>query len=405
MQKKSSLRKVLFYVTAVLFNLAASFAHPVTPTIFTNLHLGSYMFGVALGSMMIVNFMFSPFWGKIITYISSRKCLLLNCAGYALGQVFFGLARTESGFIAARMFTGLFVSGSFVGLLTYVVNTAKDERQRGRDLTVIATIQSVGGAFGYMIGGLLGEISTYYAIWAQAALLFSCGIFFYLVCEDDTQVSFRSLKLSKLVKEVNPFSAFLASRQFMTLTFALLFGICALQNLGGTAFDQSFNYYIKDQFQFTSGYNGVLKGIMGLITLIANATIGLWMINRTDVRRSIIGVLAVCTVTMLGIVLTGSVLPFILINIVFYACSAVSIPVLQSMVAKKAHGGESNLIMGFYNSMKSLGGIIGAFASGALYTFAPKAPFVLCLAVFALAAVCAVIYQRRSQKEEETTAA
>lgn len=405
MEKNSSLRKILFYVTAILFNLAASFAHPVTPTIFTNLHLGSYMFGVALGSMMIVNFMFSPFWGKIITYISSRKCLLINCAGYALGQVFFGLARTEAGFIAARMFTGLFVSGSFVGLLTYVVNTAKDERQRGRDLTVIATIQSVGGAFGYMVGGLLGEISTYYAIWAQAAVLFTCGILFYFICEDDTQVAFRSLKLSKLARDVNPFSAFFSSRQFMTITFAVLFAICALQNLGNTAFDQSFNYYIKDQFQFTSGYNGVLKGIMGLITLAANATIGIWMINRTDMRRSIIGVLAICSVTMLGIVLTGSVLPFIVLNVLFYACSAVSIPVLQSMVAKKAHGGESNLIMGFYNSMKSLGAIIGAFASGALYTFAPKLPFVMCMLAFGLATVCAVIYQRRGKKEDESSAA
>ncbi|HZW48749.1 MAG TPA: MFS transporter, partial [Bacillota bacterium] len=142
-----------------------------------------------------------------------------------------------------------------------------------------------------------------------------------------------------------------------------------------------------------------------LITLAANATIGIWMINRTDIRRSIIGVLAICSVTMLGIVLTGSVLPFIVINVLFYAFNAVTIPALQSMVAKKAHGVESNLIMGFYNSMKSLGAIIGAFASGALYTVAPKSPFVMTLAAFSLAAVLALIYYRRSKKEDEGSVA
>ena len=51
------------------------------------------------------------------------------------------------------------------------------------------------------------------------------------------------------------------------------------QSLGFTAFDQSFNYYIKDVFGFSSGYNGLLKGAMGIITLIANTTIALWLIN------------------------------------------------------------------------------------------------------------------------------
>lgn len=32
----------------VVFNLAANFAHPVTPTVIQELHLHDYMFGVAL---------------------------------------------------------------------------------------------------------------------------------------------------------------------------------------------------------------------------------------------------------------------------------------------------------------------------------------------------------------------
>jgi len=392
MERKGSPR-IFFFATVVLLNMAASFAHPVTPTIFKNLNLGNYMFGVALGSMMIVNFLLSPFWGKINTYISSRRGLLIGCLGYALGQAFFGLARTELQFILARAFTGAFTGATFVSVLTYVVNTAKDERERGRDLTILATIQSVGGAFGFLTGGLLGEIHTYLAIVAQVCFLALSGIIFHFICEDDTKIPLSSLNFKQLAVQANPFQAFLDSRKFLTWILASLFGMVMLHSLGFTAFDHSFNYYIKDVFGFSSGYNGLLKGAMGLITLVANTTIAMWIINKTDIRKSIIGVLAICALTMAGIVVVDAVIPFILINIAFFAFNAVSMPIVQALVSQKAHGKESNLVMGFYNAMKSLGAIFGSFASGALYTLNPKFPFTLTLIALAIATVFAIIYE------------
>jgi DHA1 family multidrug resistance protein-like MFS transporter len=398
MERKGSPR-IFFFATVVLLNMSASFAHPVTPTIFKNLNLGNYMFGVALGSMMIVNFLLSPFWGKINTYISSRRGLLIGCLGYALGQAFFGLARTELQFILARAFTGAFTGATFVSVLTYVVNTAKDERERGRDLTILATIQSVGGAFGFLTGGLLGEIHTYLAIVAQVILLALSGIIFHFICEDDTKIPLSSLNMKQLAVQANPFQAFLDSRKFLTWILASLFGMVMLHSLGFTAFDHSFNYYIKDVFGFSSGYNGLLKGAMGLITLAANTTIAMWIINKNDIRKSIIGVLAICALTMAGIVVVDAVIPFILINIAFFAFNAVSMPIVQALVSQKAHGKESNLVMGFYNAMKSLGAIFGSFASGALYTLNPKFPFTLTLIALAVATLFAIIYERAGRND------
>ncbi|NLN83910.1 MAG: MFS transporter [Firmicutes bacterium] len=394
MEKKKHSR-LLFIITVILLNMAASFAHPVTPTIFKNLNLGDYMFGVALGSMTIVNFLLSPFWGKINTYISSKKSLFIGCLGYALGQAFFGLAKTETQFIIARSFTGAFTGAVFVSLLTYVVNTAPDERQRGRDLTLVATIQSVGSAFGFLTGGLLGEIHTYLAIVVQVICLVICGISFFLICEDDASIPLSSLKFSELAKQANPFQAFVDSRKFLNVVLAFLFGVVMTQSLGFTAFDQSFNYYIKDVFGFSSGYNGLLKGAMGIITLIANTTIALWLINKTDLRKSIVWILAICVITVTGVVLVDAVIPFIIINVLFFAFNAVTIPMIQALVSQSAKEKDSNLVMGFYNAMKSLGSIIGAFASGALYTMNPKFPFVLTLVAFFFGTIFAFTYQKR----------
>lgn len=45
---KYKMRFFAFFAAMVVFNLAANFAHPVTPTVIQELRLHDYMFGVAL---------------------------------------------------------------------------------------------------------------------------------------------------------------------------------------------------------------------------------------------------------------------------------------------------------------------------------------------------------------------
>ncbi len=139
---KYKLRFAAFFTAMIVFNLAANFAHPVTPTVIQELQLHDYMFGVALAVMLITNFLLSPFWGKINNYISSRLSLLICCLGYGVAQVWFAYATTELMIILARMFAGLFTGGIFVSFLTYIVNKSDPEDQ-GKYLTYSATIKSV----------------------------------------------------------------------------------------------------------------------------------------------------------------------------------------------------------------------------------------------------------------------
>ena len=276
--------------------------------------------------------------------------------------------------------------------MTYIVNTESDPVARGQQLTATATIQMVFSAFGYLIGGLLGEIFTYLAIIVQVGLLILAGLIFYFGCKDDATLPFSDLKKPGGRSGFNPFSAFVAAKSFLTPLFAVLFVMCLLQNLGYTAFDQTFNYYIRDQFNFSSGYNGLLKGLMGLITLVANSTVCIWLIRRTDTHKSVIAVLGTCSVTMLAGVMFEQIVPFVIVNVLFFAFNSISLPVLQSMVANDVKTAQSNLVMGFYNAMKSLGSVIGALAAGLLYTATPKAPFIFGFASFVLATVLAVVY-------------
>ena len=238
---KYKTRFLLFFVAMALFHLASNFAHPVTPTIIQELGLPDYMFGLMLAVMMIANVALSPSWGNINRFISSRQSLLICCVGYALAQLGFAYSTTQAGILFVRLLAGVFIGGVFVSMLTYVVNVARPE-DMAKYLTYSATLHSVFGAFGYLIGGVVGEFSIRATFLLQAATLFVCGIMFRLCCVPDAERT-EKVSIKELAAKSNPFDSFRDGKYFMNTAFVLLFLVNILINLGNTCFDQVFNYF------------------------------------------------------------------------------------------------------------------------------------------------------------------
>ena len=384
------LRFSLFFTAMILFNLAANFAHPVTPTIIQDLQLPDYMFGLMLAAMQISNFLFSPFWGKINVSLSSRRTLLICCLGYGAAQLLFACAQTQAAILAVRVLAGIFVGGIFVSFLTYVINAAKPEDQ-AKYLTYSATIQAVFGAFGYLVGGLLGEFSIRGTFLLQALVLAAAGILFRIVCVPDN-VSAQKLPVKQVLRQSNPLRAFSDSRYFMNLAFTLLFAVNILMNFGNTGFDQAFNYYLKDQLGLTSSYNGIIKAAVGLISFVSNMTLCLWIIRKTNVRKSLMVMAGFCCAAAVGTLLFPSIKPYIFCSVLVYAGYSVSLPLLQHMAAAQADPEQKNLVMGFYNATKSLGSIIGSLSAGFLYALHAKLPFLVVAAAYGAALAAAAAY-------------
>ncbi len=359
------------------------------------------MFGVALAAMMMMNFSFSPFWGKLCSYIPVKTILFICAIGYAVGQAFFCMANTELAVIAGRMFAGIFTGGAFTALANYVINITPDPVQRASRLTTQVTIQNVAGAAGYFIGGMLGLISVEVTFIIQIITLAGCGVLFFLLCEDDTPMKHKPDKLLSL-REANPFAAFASAKQFMTPMMALLFVVIAVTSIGQNSFDQSFNYYIKDQFNLSSAYNGIFKALIAIVTLVANSTICLWLQRKTDTNRSFLPILLCCTVSLGAILFFDTLVPFVAVDVIFFTFNAVRLPLLQNMCAMRSNAENSNQVMGFYQAMNSMGGIFGALFAGLIYETNPLLPFILAFVSFAIGSTIAAVYVSKYRKKKNT---
>ncbi len=379
------------FISCAMYSLAANFAHPVTPTFIQELGLNDYMFGVAFAAMSLTNFLFSPFWGKIAHYLGPTKIMGVCYMGYGLAQLMFGFAKTEIMIVIARLIGGLFIGGIAVEQIVYIMDNS-DDLHLSQNLAINVTITAVVSAFGYMIGGFLGDRSILMTFIIQAIGLSLVGVYCLIFIADNDQKEAKA-DIVDIIKNSNPFKAFIDLRKVVTITVALYLAISIFTAFASTAYEQCFNYFIKDQYGFAPSYNGLIKALVGVISLIANMTICNYLLKKTDIKKTIIPVLMICFALMDMIVLLEDVVSFMIVNIIFFAFNAVYQPLLQAEITYVK--GDDGAVVGAYNSMRSLGNVGGSLIAGLIYGYGAKLSFVLSAISFLIAIAISFLFYRR----------
>ena len=374
-----------------LYSIFANFAHPITPTFIQNLGLHDYMFGVAFAAMATANFLFSPFWGNLSKNIGSTKIIGLGFIGYGVAQAIFGLSTTELGIIIGRLIAGFFVAAIMVNQMIYIINNSRLE-DRGRNLAISVMISSVISPLGFLIGGFLGDYSIPLTFFLQAVGLSLIGILNWLILDDLPIL--RKSNWRQIAQDSNPIRVVFNAKGFMTTLLISFLIVAVFTSFASTSYDQCFNYFIKDQYGFPPSYNGLLKAAVGFIVLFANLSIGMWLLKKTDISKTIIYVLIVCMFMMVGIVMIDEIIPFIIINVIFFGFNAIYLPMLQTILARftKTDGG---VLVGLFNSANSFGMIGGSLFAGFIYEFGPKLSFVSSGIAFFISVIFAIVFYRQ----------
>lgn len=375
-------KKFTFFTLIALFNLAANYAHPVTPTYFKLLGLNDAMFGIAFAMMSLGMFAFSPFFGQITSTIHNKTAMAWGSVGYALAQILFSFGHYAGIILIGRLLAGIACAAFFVGVLAYITEHSTTN-QVGTNLTLNVTVQTVFSAGGYFIGGVLGQVNLNLTFLLQIGQLALAGLLMGLFLDKDAHL--EKLNRHQLKSQANPLTAFLEGKEFITAKLALLFGLSIVFYLGYTAFDQSFNYYLKDFYDLPSSVNGFFKGGVGLLSLILNLTLCLYLINQTKVSASLRAVLGFSAVLIIGVLFSPNLMIFLALALVFYGVYALTVPLIQELITQAAQEETRNQVLGFYQATQSLGMIIGALMAGFLYDFSAQAPFFFALVCFLLA--------------------
>ena len=391
MSKNPILRLLIIHA---VYSLVANFAHPVEPTFYKQLQLPDFIFGVAFASMATAIFLFSPFWNRIADRIGPNRVLSFAYIGYGFGQLyFFFFAKSVLQVVIARFIAGIFIGAISVSDIIFILENAEPEN-KGSSLAAMATTNAIFAAFGYLVGGVLGDRSLKLTLGLEVVGLWLLSPLHVLLLKDKEREN-RNEGFKEFLKQANPLKAFNLPKEDLNKAFICFLLVCAFTSFASICYEQCFNYFIKDQYGFPPSYNGYLKGGVGIITLIANSTICSYLLHKTDIENSIIYVLSTCMLMMIGIVLIDTVTPFIILNVVFFGFNAVYRPLLQSMLNGFSRRSDAPIV-GVYNSISNIGTIVGSLVSGFVYEISPKGSFVYAAVSFGLAIICAIIQKNNS---------
>ena len=400
MKNRSVLKFFLIYFG---FTIVSNFVHSITPAFLQMIQAPSYINGVAFSVMSLCSFFASPFWGKMGDRKPYPQLMAVGFFGYALGQFFFSIARGVPMLLFARVISGLLNGALAVNALSYLISVS-DSENRGQYLAMFAMLQSVGTCIGYLIGGVIGDYSLIAVFYAQIGAASVLGIVTLLVLRDAPG---RTLSTEKIdFAKINPVTSMTTSMRRVDAAMGVYLAIVFCFGFAMMSYDNYFGYFLRDQFGFPTSYNGYFKALIGIIAIIANSTINMWINKHTDVRKSITVILGLCSVSITAMLLASHSIPaFLGVALLYYTCNAITMPILQVMMMKDEDKSETGTISGLFNAFISLGRTFGPLIAAFAYGLNPLYPFVLAAAMYMIAALLSIRNRIQYKNRKPRTAA
>ncbi len=280
-------------IWVIPLEIVTNMAHPFTPKLFTSLHMPDYMFGVSFASMALASFLFAPFWGKTADQKGRARVLSIMSVGYGIGQLLFSWSTTIWVLVPVRFATGFFSCANTVCSMSYVTDITTPDN-RTRYMSYLAAAITVSGAVGYLFGGVLGDISIPLAFGVQVVLMLLLGVGIWLFLPESHQAGadpHAAYHPGRILRTANPFRLLSGAGRFLNAAVAVFLLVTFLASFATYAFDQAFNYFIKAELDFPTTYNGIIKAVVGLLGLLINVTVTIWLSRRADPRLSAVGIL------------------------------------------------------------------------------------------------------------------
>jgi MFS transporter, DHA1 family, tetracycline resistance protein len=362
--------KLIIMTTVFIDVVGLGIIIPVLPFYVESFGVSSFVVTLLFSVFALFSFVSGPFLGALSDRIGRRPVLILSIASTALGWFVFASANAVWVLFLGRIIDGA-AAGNFPIAQSYLVDIAKDEKERTTNLGIIGAVFGVGFIIGPFLGAMLSTISPAFSFWfvGALALLNMVGAFFFLPETHHVRTS-----ADKKI-EINPFLPLLRATKDKTLSLRYLAFF-----LYGTAFalmNGIFSLFVKELFGWSASTIGYLFAGMGII-LVFNQTIFLkkiWLKYFTE-KQLEVWFFPVMAGSFLLMDFKNPTLFILGIILITFSQSTLRV-VLSSAIAKAGGAGRRGEVMGTAASIIAASMIVGPLVGGALFVRNLHWPFLL----------------------------
>lgn len=355
----------VLFLTVFLDLVGFGIVIPLLPFFAQKLGADAVQVTILMASYSLMQFLFAPFWGRLSDRLGRRPVLLISIGGSILGLLLFAFAQSYLLLLVARLVHG--AMNANIAVAQAYISDVTTPQTRAKGMGLFGAAFGLGFIFGPGIGGFLGNLGGHRLAGLAAAGLAALNLLLaFLLLPESRPEEARLMAPRSEWRLVDVAGFRLAFRSKRLGTF-LLVGLLSV--LGFAAMESTFALWSKDALGWSEAENGYLFTYLGVLIAIVQGGLVGPLRNRYGEPNLVMAGLALLAVGL-------AALPFSTLLAVLLGSTALLAigngllqPNLSALVSLESPHGESGRTLGLYQSLSSLGRILGPLAAGAAYQY------------------------------------
>lgn len=331
---------------------------PLLPLYAEKYHPSPLAFGLLMSSYSAMQFLFAPILGRLSDRFGRRPVILFSLAGTVIGYLLFAFAHSLTLLFASRLLDG--ATGGNIGTAQAIIADTTSREDRARGMGLVGMAFALGFIFGPAIGGFTVAIDQTAPGLAAASLSFAALVWAFL-------------KLPETRPEGGPGKRFLVfsfatlARAFRRPEIGALMLLSLVTTTAFAMFESTFAQFVSLRLSAGPSTVAWFFVFVGVCSAIVQGVLVRRLVKRFGEGRLVALGGALLIAGFLGLKLADSVPIFLLMIATIALGIGITTPTLSSLVSKRSAASEQGEILGAYQSMGSLGRVVGPFGSENLY--------------------------------------
>ncbi|MBZ0294424.1 MAG: MFS transporter [Anaerolineae bacterium] len=329
-----------------------------------------------ISSFFLAQFIAGPFLGRLSDLYGRLPLLIISQIGTVIAFVMIGAAQSVEVLFLARILDGI-TGGNIIVAQAYITDITPP-KQRTQALGYILAAFGLGFVFGPSLGGIftsaLGpRVSFYFA--AAAALV--TVILTWLMLDETLTPERREVVRAKQSPKFR--AGDIISNGMLMLILFITFGA----QFSFSMLQSTFSLFGEDVLfkEYSPSESALRIGLMLSMFGVGQLVTQLYILRRVLERWGeyvlVIMGTALRGISMITLVLLPNPYLAIFSVLVFAIGSGIQLPALQGLAANSVQDELRGGVLGVYQSVNSLGIIVGSALAGSLFAIHPEIPYVI----------------------------
>jgi len=379
----------IIFLTVFIDLVGFGIVLPLLPYYAESFKASSLMIGMLSTSYSLMQFLFTPIWGRLSDRYGRRPMILLSLGGSCIGFLIFGLAGTLTSLFIGRMVAG--IAGAIIPTTNAYIADVTTPEGRAKGMGMVGAAFGLGFILGPAIGGLLAPYGYDKPVLLASAMAGLNLVFAWFKLPESLTDENRHRAQSRRF-DLKTLGNALSHPRIAPLLVMYLVVVFAFSNMEAT-----FGLLNEHRYGLSARQTGYLFTLIGFLMSVMQGVLLGRLVRRLGEKRLImLGTFSM--IFGLGLMpFTPNIPVYCLILTLVSFGAGINNPSITALISKSSGVDEQGGIMGIAQSVASLGRILGPTWGGYVFdAFGIGWPFVTAGMFMAIAFILSLVSLRKA---------